>query len=215
MRLEQGLERLGLVPGDGLCRQLNAYLAGLSKWNRAFNLVSAKSERESVTRHVLDSLSVLASLEGERVLDVGTGAGLPGLVLAIAAPTKHFTLLDANVKKTRFCLQMAAQLGLGNVDVVHGRLDDFDAPQPFSTVVSRAYGPADDLLAGTRRLCQTDGRIICMKGARPSSELDALGPMRENARIVKLDVPGLDAERHLLVIELPRGASLTCGRETA
>jgi len=207
VNLEEGLELLGVEAAAGTLERFDAYLRALSKSNKAFNLVSRKSQDEALTRHLLDSLSIMSSLNGDRLLDVGTGAGLPGLIAAIAAPNVHCTLLDSNGKKARFCYQTAADLGLDNVTVVNERLDAFESDIPFTTVVSRAFGPAADLVACTRRLCEAEGRIICMKGTRPTDELEALGSMKENARIVKVDVPGLDAERHLLIVDLAKGKS--------
>jgi 16S rRNA (guanine527-N7)-methyltransferase len=207
MRLEKGLELLGVETTPDTFQKLNAYLEALATSNKVFNLISRKSQEEAVTRHVLDSLTILPSVRGDRLLDVGTGAGLPGLMIAIVAPSVHCTLLDSNGKKARFCYQTASELGLQNVEVANTRLDAFEPEKPFSTVVSRAFGPAANLLASTRRLCGGEGRIICMKGTRPTDELDALGSMKENAHIERVEVPGLVAERHLLIIDLPQAGT--------
>lgn len=201
--LRAGLDELGLVNQALVERKLRSYVALLEKWNRTYNLISRVSRPEMLARHILDSLVVRPYLCGKRVLDVGTGAGLPGMVLALADTTRHFTLLDANAKKTRFCRQVCAELSLGNVEVVHSRVEDFTPPLSFSSVLSRAYGTVGQLLAETSRLCEPKARLLVLKGAKFNSELDALGAIRENTKVVKLRVPGLEAQRYLIIVDVP------------
>ncbi len=201
--LKAGLDELGLADQGPLEQKLRSYMALLGKWNLTYNLISAASKADMLARHVLDSLVIRPYLHGERVLDVGTGAGLPGMVLALAETRRHFTLLDANAKKIRFCRQVCAELSLGNVEVVQARVQDFRPPLAFSTVLSRAYGTVGQLLAQTPRLCGPKARLLVLKGANFMSELDALGPIRENTSVVKLRVPGLEAKRHLVIVDVP------------
>ena len=153
---------------------LARYVALLAKWNRAYNLTAVRDPFAMIDRHVLDSLTALDFLVGTRLLDVGTGAGLPGLVLAIVRPDVQCTLLDPVRKKTRFCAHAAMTLGLGNVDVVSERLSDHRSPGRYATVISRATFSIADLVSGSRHLLDTPGRIIAMKGPHPETELDAL-----------------------------------------
>lgn len=203
--LQAGLDELGLAHEARLEGKLRSYMALLEKWSRTYNLVSPASQPDMLARHVLDSLVAGPYLHGERVLDVGTGAGLPGMVLALAQPGRHFTLLDANAKKIRFCRQVCAELSIGNVEVVHSRVQNFRAPLTFSCVLSRAYGTVGQLLDQTSHLCEPKARLLVLKGAKFARELDALGPIRDNTRVVKLRVPGLEAQRHLVIVDVPEG----------
>ena len=153
---------------------LARYVALLAKWNRAYNLTAVRDPFAMIDRHVLDSLTALDFLVGGRLLDAGTGAGLPGLVLAIARPDVQCTLLDPVRKKTRFCAHAAMTLGLDNVEVASERLAGYRPPHRFSTVISRATFSIADLVSGARHLLDTPGRVIAMKGPHPDAELDAL-----------------------------------------
>ena len=155
-------------------RSLAGYVALLAQWNRAYNLTAVRDPFAMVDRHVLDSLTALDFLVGTRLLDAGTGAGLPGLVLAIVRPDMRCTLLDPVRKKTRFCAHAAMTLGLDNVEVVSERLAAHRPPHRYSTVISRATFPVAELVAGARPLLDAPGRIIAMKGPCPEAELDAL-----------------------------------------
>ncbi len=195
------------LPADEQARLLD-YLRLLSKWNRVYNLTAVREPAEMVTRHLLDSLAVLPYLHGARVLDVGTGAGLPGIPLAIVSAERdrerRFVLLDSNSKKTRFVRQAVGELGLDNVQVVHARTEDFSPVSGggFDTVVSRAFASIADMLAGSGQHCAPGGVMLAMKGAQPRAELAALDA-RPDVRftvdqVVRLTVPGLDEERHLV-----------------
>jgi len=162
-----------------------------------------------VTRHLLDSLSVLPWLRGNRVLDVGTGAGLPGIPLAIVSekvsPEREFVLLDSNGKKTRFVQQAIAELGLSNVRVVHARTEDFQSGEgcptaKFDTVLSRAFASVADMLSGAGRHCAATGVILAMKGADPADELAELDAGYVVQQVHRLSVPGLDEERHVVCL---------------
>ena len=154
---------------------------------------------EMVTRHLLDSLAIEAHLRGARVLDVGTGPGLPGIPLAVARPDLGFTLLDANAKKTRFVVQAVGELVLKNVEVVQTRVENYRPSRTFDTVVSRAFASIADMLAHSRHLCAPGGRFLAMKGAYPEEELKAL-PAGCDIEVVPLAVPGLDAARHVVIV---------------
>jgi 16S rRNA (guanine527-N7)-methyltransferase len=153
-----------------------------------------------VTRHILDSVIINPFLHGKQILDVGSGAGLPGIPLAILNPGLHFTLLDSNNKKTRFIQQAVTELGLANVTVITERIENFHAEQRFDTVVARAYSAIENLIAGVQRLLSADAVILAMKGTYPVAELESIGDGYKVDRIEPLIVPGLDAERHLVII---------------
>ncbi|MCP4042611.1 MAG: 16S rRNA (guanine(527)-N(7))-methyltransferase RsmG [Gammaproteobacteria bacterium] len=199
--LGDGLSQLGLNLNSGQRHRLIRYLELLSKWNRVFNLTAVRDPEEMVLRHLLDSLSVMPYLAGNRLLDVGAGAGLPGMVLAIAQPELRCVLLDSNAKKTRFCIQVVAELGLNNVEVVHARLGDYQPREGFSSIISRAFGSIRLLLAAVHGLGSEGARILFMKGTFPGAELDEVDELKECVKVVPLSVPGLAAERHLIIVE--------------
>lgn len=201
-QLHAGARGLGVELEQRQHARLMGYLDELRRWNKAYNLVSAASLTDAVPRHLLDCLSVLPHIHGERLLDIGTGAGLPGLILAISRPDIRVTLLDSNTKKTRFCRHVATALGLDNVTVETSRVETFQSELPFSTVVSRAFGSVQELVTCSARLCDSEARILAMKGVLPSAEVDALGAMRDNVCMLRLDVPELGAERHLIVVRV-------------
>lgn len=198
--LAQGITTLGLPLDAEQQERLLAYLALLVKWNQAYNLTAIRHPLEMVTKHLLDSLAVLPHLHGARVLDVGSGAGLPGIPLAIAAPAREFTLLDSNGKKTRFLLQAKGELRLSNLSVVHSRLEQYRPGQLFDTVTARAFASLADMVAGTAHLLAPGGSLLAMKGEYPQDELDALPPGFAVREIIALTVPGLEAQRHLVRI---------------
>jgi len=174
----------------------------LQKWNRTYNLTAVRDPADMVTRHVLDSLAVLPYLSGSSMIDVGTGAGLPGIPLAIARPLQSWTLLDANAKKTRFLTQAVGELHLNKVRAVNSRAEDYRPAEKFDTLVSRAFASIADMLACAGHLCAPGGRILAMKGTFPEKELaDVPAGMAIDVR--RLVVPGLDAERHLVVLGVP------------
>lgn len=198
--LDRGLTQLDLDLPDTIQAKLLQFVALLAKWNRAYNLTAVREPAAMIPRHLLDSLAVLPHLQGPRVLDVGSGAGLPGIPLALARPDMQFTLLDSNNKKTRFMTQAVTELGLPNVTVVQCRVEDYQAPTLFDTVITRAFAAVAEVAAATGRLCAPQGQLLLMKGAYPITELEALPSSYRLADTIRLHVPGLDAERHLLVL---------------
>jgi 16S rRNA (guanine527-N7)-methyltransferase len=203
-QLSVGLQALQLTLSPQVQQQLLDYVALLHKWNRVYNLTAVREPAEMVTRHLLDSLAVWPYVQGRRVLDVGTGAGLPGIPLAIVSselnPQREFVLLDSNSKKTRFVLQAVTELGLRNVQVVQSRIEELTAAEGFDTVLSRAFASVADMLAGCGRQCAGDGIILAMKGADPQAELTDLDPAFAVEVVHRLTVPGLAEERHLVCL---------------
>ena len=204
--LDEGLAALAaagiaLPPQAG--DKLAAFLALLAKWNRTYNLTAIRDPGQMVTHHVLDALSVLPHLppRAARVLDVGSGGGVPGLPLAIARPASTFVLLDASQKKGAFLQQAAIELGLGNVEAVTARVEDYAPAAPFDVVVSRAFSDLATFARAGLRLLAPAGRLLAMKGALPSDEIAALPPGVRVVATPTIVVPGLDAARHLVVME--------------
>lgn len=199
-KLAQGLAGLPLELSVGIQQRLIDYLQLLVKWNRVYNLTAVRQPEQMVTRHLLDSLVIGPYLHGPRILDVGTGAGLPGIPLALAYPDYHFTLLDSNGKKIRFVTQAVAELGLVNVDVVQSRVEAYQPVRRFDTITARAYSSIEELVIQTASLLADDGQYLIMKGAYPLAEVEALPAGYYLEAIKQLQVPNLDAERHLLVV---------------
>ena len=181
------------------------YIALLVKWNRVYNLTSVRKPQDMLTRHILDSLVVLPFLQGPRVLDVGTGAGLPGIVLAIARPDWQLVLLDSSSKKLRFVRQAVADLGLGNVAVENVRIEDYRPQQLFDSIISRAFSSLDELYKHCAPLCAPTGRILAMKGSYPLAEVETLSDPAQMTAAHRVTVPGMDAQRHLIELR-PRAA---------
>jgi 16S rRNA (guanine527-N7)-methyltransferase len=173
----------------------------LALWNRAYNLTAVEARATMITHHLLDSLAASADLVGERIADLGTGAGFPGLPLAILHPARHFTLIDGTAKKIRFVAHAARTLGLGNVEAVHQRAETLVVTEPFDTLLARAVASLPALAQLAWPLARPGTRLIAYKGQRPEAELAALP---ENWRLLEvrtLRVPGLDATRHLVLLE--------------
>ncbi|MDX1251644.1 MAG: 16S rRNA (guanine(527)-N(7))-methyltransferase RsmG [Gammaproteobacteria bacterium] len=198
--LAEGLQQMGLHLPDETQARMLAYIALLAKWNRAYNLTAVRDPMQMVTRHLLDSLAVLPYIKGSRVLDVGTGAGLPGIPLALALPEWRFVLLDSNRKKTRFLIQVVAELGLKNVTVETCRVEEYHPAQLFDTVISRAFAELSEMLGAAGRLCRPAGVMLAMKGEYPVAELAAMSPGFKVTEVHALHVPGLDAARHLVCV---------------
>ena len=189
-RLAESLEGTDLRVAAAHRRALAGYVALLAQWNRAYNLTAVRDPFAMIDRHVLDSLTALDFLVGTRLLDAGTGAGLPGLVLAVVRPDVRCTLLDPVRKKTRFCAHAAMTLGLDNVEVASERLAAHRPPHRYSTVISRATFSVAELVAGARPLLDAPGRIIAMKGPRPGSELDELDASARDGFTVRVEPVG-------------------------
>jgi 16S rRNA (guanine527-N7)-methyltransferase len=194
----EGCERLNLPLPAGAGARLANYLTLLERWNRAYNLTAVRDPEAMVVRHLLDSLSILPWLQGPRVLDVGSGAGLPGIPLAIARPDCEFCLLDSNGKRTRFLIQAVAELPLTNISVVRSRVEDYQPATLFDSVVSRAFATLAEMAADAGRLCAPNGRLLAMKGVFPDDELARLPPGYAVVGVYPLHVPHLEAERHLV-----------------
>lgn len=200
-QLKAGIAALGLsLPGEAEGRLL-AYLALLDKWNRVYNLTAVRDRARMVSHHLLDSLAAVTHVQGKTCLDVGSGGGLPGIPLAIARPDLKVTLTDSVAKKTAFLLQAKAELGLGNVQVVTGRVEDHRSDAGFDVIVSRAFSDLKALVELTRHLLAPDGRWIAMKGLYPNEEVALLPDDVRVSANFELSVPGVEGSRHLLVLE--------------
>ncbi len=201
-RIEAGVRALGLPVGEERLERWQRLLEMLARWNRAYNLTAIRDRAQMVTHHLLDSLAIAPWLGDGRVLDVGTGPGFPGLPLAILRPEQPFVLLDSNGKKIRFVRQVVAELGLTNVEPVQARVEGYRPPQPFDAVVSRAFSALAPFVEAACPLAAPGGRLLAMKGRLSEEELVELG---DDLRVesLPLRVPGLAAERHLVIIECP------------
>jgi 16S rRNA (guanine527-N7)-methyltransferase len=198
--LGRGLADLGLEVEADTRERLLDYLALLGKWNQTYNLTAIREPERMLTHHLLDSLAILPHVDADNLLDVGSGAGLPGIPLAIVRPGLAVTVIDASRKKSDFMRQAAIELGLANVESIHGRVEDYRPARPFARIVSRAFSELAEFVRLTRHLLAGDGRWLAMKGTLPSTEIEALSGARV-AGIERLRVPGLDAERHLIIME--------------
>lgn len=178
---------------------LLAYLHLLDKWNRVYNLTAIRDPRDMVRRQLLDSLSILPWVNDGPVLDVGTGAGLPGIPLAVARPNLQFSLLDTNGKKTRFVQQAVGELGLNNVEVIKSRVEALVRPQHYALITSRAFATLADMVGGSEALLAPGGRWLAMKGAEPRAEIRDL-PDGLQTDVHALQVPGEIARRHVVVL---------------
>jgi 16S rRNA (guanine527-N7)-methyltransferase len=191
---------LGVSLTDTEAARLIELIDELARWNELYNLTGITTQPMMITHHLLDSLAVNADLAGERVADVGTGAGFPGLPLAVANPQRHFTLIDSTAKKLRFVAHAAQLLQLTNVSVLHARVEKMRPEAPFDTVVARAFAPLPRLLKTVAPLCGPRTRVLAMKGKWPEGELAALSaPWRVDGSRA-LTVPGLTAARCVIVL---------------
>ena len=204
--LQRGCDALELTLGPAQHRQLLDYLGLLVKWNKAYNLTAVRDATQMVSRHLLDSLVIAPHIQGQRLIDVGTGAGLPGIPMAILFPQREFHLLDSNGKKTRFLFQVKTALGLDNMTVHHARVESFQPISPFDAVLSRAFASLQDMVTGCRHLLTSGGRFLAMKGAYPADELEAVSTQCELKAVYPLAVPGLAEQRHLVEIMLRKNA---------
>ncbi len=204
-QLRAGLVHFALpVDAEELAECLLLYLAELHKWNAAYNLTAVRDPRQMLPRHIYDSLSALPFMHGERIVDAGTGAGLPGIPLALCYPDRQFTLLDSNGKKIRFVDHVVRRLGLSNVTVAQARVEEYSPPGLFTAAVSRAFSSLRNFAAGTEHMLAPGARLVAMKGRFPADELATLEddlPQWRLQQSVSLQVPELEGERHILVLE--------------
>lgn len=199
-QLNEALTAMGLDIDATKQASLLDYLALLKKWNSTYNLTAIHEPGKMLTHHLLDSLAVLPYVTGNRLLDVGSGAGLPGIPLAIARPDLSVTLIDASHKKCAFIQQAAIELKLDNVTAMHGRVEDMRPDTPFPQIVSRAFSDLSDFVRLTAHLLAEGGEWLAMKGLYPNEEIVQLKGARVKQDI-ELHVPGLEADRHLIVLE--------------
>jgi 16S rRNA (guanine527-N7)-methyltransferase len=197
-RLGAGLAALRIDLPDDVVARLLDYLALLHRWNATYNLSAVRDPLEMVTRHLLDSLAVVPYVRGATLADLGTGAGLPGIPLAIVAPERAVTLVDSNGKKTRFLRAAVRELRLANVSVAEARVEAVQGR--FDCITARAFATLADMLAWGGHLLAPGGRWLALKGRHPQDEIDALPPGFSVEAVVPLVVPGLEAERHVVII---------------
>ncbi|MED5508829.1 MAG: 16S rRNA (guanine(527)-N(7))-methyltransferase RsmG [Pseudomonadota bacterium] len=196
-QLDEGCAALSIDLSEAQKQQLLDYVALLVKWNKVYNLTSVRDPAQMLSRHILDSLSVLPYLDAPTLLDVGTGGGLPGIPAAIVRPDCAVTLLDSNSKKTRFLQQAKAELGLHNVTVVHGRVEQVSLPK-FAIITARAFATVDDIIKLAGQHCEQNGRLVLMKGVYPTEELQFDSKAFRLQDVVSLDVPECEGKRHLV-----------------
>lgn len=199
--LKRGAAALGLCLSDSQFAQMERYLVLLQKWNRTYNLTAVRDAMRMVNYHVLDSLSIVSFLgDGPRVLDVGSGGGMPGIPIAVVCPERQVVLLDANDKKTTFLRQVVIELNLENVMVVTSRVECYQVVDRFDCITSRAFAELAKFVSLTRPLLVPNGHWLAMKGSYPHEEIALLPPDTKVVEVARVNVPGLLAERHLVRI---------------
>lgn len=199
--LHQGLAELGLDPQSCPCEAYLEYIDLLTKWNRAYNLTGVRDKERMIHVHVLDSLAVLPYIRGERCLDVGTGAGLPGFILALTQPDKKWTLMDSNGKKIRFLRQLLFEMKTENVEIVHSRAEKFLSSVAYSSIISRAFGTLDAYYRAVEHLLLPGTRTLAMKGKLPDEELQEAAGWEGAISVEELQVPGIRTHRSLVILE--------------
>ncbi len=203
--LVSGLQSLNLSQAEDKIEQLLGFIKLIEKWNKAYNLTAIRNREDMVRLHVLDSLAIVPFIEGKRVIDIGTGAGLPGIPLAIYLPEIEFVLLDSNAKKTRFVQQAILELKLKNVSVCHNRVEQYHPEKSFDTVITRAFAGLSDIVKLTAHLLSKDGVLLAMKGQIPDvPKLDSA-----KTELIPVNVPGISAERCLVKIQLINEAEVS------
>lgn len=195
--LESGLTTLNLPYTPEQIDHLLAFIKLIAKWNKAYNLTAVRNNEDMARLHILDSLAILPHIEGKRVIDIGTGAGLPGIPLAIFLPEVEFVLLDSNAKKTRFVQQVILELKLKNVSVIHSRAEDYQPEKGFDAVLTRAFASLPDIMKLTAHLLNENGVLLAMKGQIPEAEL---AEIKAKVTLITIHVPEVEAERCLVRI---------------
>lgn len=201
-QLKRGLLALGLTLESDTQQRLLDYIALIEKWNRVHNLTAIREPEKMVSHHLLDSLAVMPHLHATRLLDVGSGAGLPGIPLALANPDMHVTLLDSNHKKTAFLNQAVMELKLKNAEVCSERVESWTTQQRFDVIISRAFSDMGEFARVTRHLLAAGGTLAAMKGLHPYEEIEKLPPECKVRQVLPLAIPGLQGARHLVLIDL-------------
>jgi 16S rRNA (guanine527-N7)-methyltransferase len=205
-QLAQGLNRLGIeLPENGFQRLLD-YVSLLAKWNRVYNLTAIREPARVVTHHLLDSLAVLPHINADTIADIGSGAGLPGIPLAVARPTSRVLLIESNHKKGAFLRQAVTELRLANVEVVTERVENWRPPCDVDVVISRAFTDLAGFAEIAGHLCGPEGSLLAMKGIYPDEEIEQLPPEIKLDRVERIEVPGVRAARHLVIMR-PRTSS--------
>ncbi len=199
-KIASALKQLKLEVTAVQLNQLEQFLALLQKWNKAFNLVADASEDELLYRHLLDCLSISDYLNGSSIVDIGAGAGFPGIPLAIINPDKEFLLIDSNGKKTRFLFQVKLALQLDNLDIENCRIEHYQSDRQIDIVTCRAFSTLEDTVALAASLISESSHLLAMKGRYPAAEIDALPAGFKITKTVRLEVPGVNGERHLLEV---------------
>jgi 16S rRNA (guanine527-N7)-methyltransferase len=200
--LEAGLQEAGIGLSAEVRQKLLDYLSLIQKWNKVHNLTAVRDPEEMVTLHLLDSLSVLPHIKAKRLLDVGSGAGLPGIPLALCLPDLQVTVMDSSHKKASFMRQVKAELNIANLEVVCGRVEDYRPEQLFDIVISRAFSDLNQFVSLTRHLGTSTAQWLAMKGVHPYDELAQLEAVPALLpRVIPLNVPGLQAQRHLVFLK--------------
>jgi 16S rRNA (guanine527-N7)-methyltransferase len=200
-RVYEASSKIGIAVSSEQNEKLIQYLELLIKWNKAYNLTAIRDPEEMFIKHIVDSLSIAPFIKGESILDVGTGPGLPGIPMAIMFPSKHFSLLDSNGKKTRFLIQAKMSLALANIEVFNVRVENLANDKLFDQIMSRAFTALDNMVLLCKHLLSSNGEFLAMKGLIPKDEMAMVDTNYEIASITPLTVPGCLDQRHLLIVK--------------
>lgn len=199
--LVDSAKQLGISLADDQRDRLLRYLELLIKWNKAYNLTAIREPEQMCRRHIVDSLAVIPHMDlTQRILDVGTGPGLPGMIISLMFPDTDMTLLDSNGKKTRFLFQVKTEFKLSNVEIINQRVEQFQPSTPFQIITSRAFASLHDMTHWCQHLLATDGCFQAMKGIFPAEEIESIADQYRLTNQQKLLIPGVDEERHLLTL---------------